>query len=412
MLDAYCANEMGVKDTSANVDPRHPRTVTLLTKSRFTRVEAKSDGTVREIPESLVKSFPNQANPANNPRLVVKQTNAPADEPLENIWIYVSASTIAYKDKIGTGPWDTPVKVSVLYAVQYEMNRHGLRAFFEARPEPSALILVPGIEPRKKGDPRYGVGIRDVEIAELLRSVLGRDASFEVRVIAAFSTGINGLNQTLLNKLIDISHLERVVIYDCLYTLSSGDTASALRTARSTNPSVKILVYKCTSGGNSLEADNRLSVVAKNPGLIASDAVIDLFYLPAYAALITFRSIEGGLADGSASLTAGSALEAAFKAMATIVPARGTVVSSKRAFKYAFGSATLPTGATYLDDWASTKANLDIIRAFARHLGSVTKAVTIHNLIWENELPGWRGGDGEENHDLLLPDFGWEFLPG
>lgn len=426
LLDAYCANEMGVKNTRANTDPTQRRTIALLTKNRFTRVTARTDGTVQETPESLIKRLRNQANPANNPGLTVKQTNAPAGEPLENVWLYVSASTIAYKNKIGAGPWQTPIKVSILYAVESEVNRHGLRSFFESRPEPSALILVPGIEPQKKGDPRFGVGIRDVEVRDLLQTMVGRDVSYEVRVAAAFSTGINGLNQTLLNKLIDISSLERIVIYDCLYTNSSGDTASALKTARAKRPSVKILVYKITGGrdakgnpigGNSLEADNRLSVVVKNPGLIASDGIIDLFVvssplLPSYAALITFRSLEGGLADGSVVLTPGSALEAAFKAMKAIVPPRGTIVSSKSAFKYAYGTSTLPSGATYLEDWAAAKANKGVIQAFFRNLGSVGKAGTIRNLIWTNELPGWGGGDGEEYHDLLLPDFGWEFLPG
>ena len=411
LFDAYCANEMGVKNTPANIDPTHPRTIAFLTKSRFTRVTPSTGGSVTETAESLIKPLANQANPAINPVLPLKQSNVPADEPLEDVWLYLSPSTLAYKDKIGARPWQTPIKVSILYAVEFEVNRHGLRSFFESLSEPSALILVPGIEP-KTGGPRFGIGIRDVEIRDLLHTLLGRDAPYEVKVVAAFSTGINGLNQTLLNKLIDISALDRIVIYDCLYTTSSGDTATALRMAKTRRPSVKIIAYKCTIGGNSLEQNNRLSVVTRNPGLIASDAVIDLFYPPPYTALITFRSLEGGLADGSVGLPAGSALESAFNSMKAIVPGRGTIVSSKKAFKYAFGTSTLPSGATYFEDWSSAKPNSEVINAFFRNLGSKARAGTIRNLIWTNELPGWSGGDGEENHDLLLPDFGWEFLPG
>jgi hypothetical protein len=411
VLDGYTADEMGLQNAAANVDPASPRTQALLKKSRFTRVLPQPGGAVKEEPESLRMLQRNQANPANNPSLTVKQTNIPAGSDEFGVWLYVSQAATAYAKTIGTGPWGVPIKVSILYGVGFEMNRHGLRSAFEKHPDPAALILVPGIEP-DPGGPRYGVAIRDVEVRDMLQRVFGRPVSFEVRVMGAFSTGINGLNQTLLNNLVDQTRLERIVIYDCLYKFSSGSTATALQTARKrAGLQLKLLAYKCTTGGNTLEPDNRLTVVVQNPGLISSDGVIDLFYNPAYAALITFRSIEGGLADGSLTLTTGSPLEVAYNAMKSIVMPRGKVVSSKRAFRHVFGTATLPAGAVYFEDWAADKANAKTIASYFRQIGRKTQAGSIRHAIWSNQLPGWPGGDGEENHDLLLPDFSWEFLP-
>jgi hypothetical protein len=203
-----------------------------------------------------------------------------------------------------------------------------------------------------------------------------------------------------------------VVVFDCLYVRSSGDTAVALRLAKArAGLSMKIIVYKCTTGGNSLDADNRLTVVTKNPGLIALDGIIEqLFYTPAYTALITYRSLEGGIADGLITLSSGSKLEVAYNAMKIIAPPRRTVVSSARTWQHVYGS-TPPPPMIGLNTWANDPAHRKVIREFFRQLGSKTRRDSIRQLIWGNELPGWPGGDGEENHDLLLPDFAWEYLP-
>ncbi|MEU2898081.1 hypothetical protein ACWC4E_33215 [Streptomyces sp. NPDC001273] len=94
--------------------------------------------------------------------------------------------------------------------------------------EPSALILVPGVEPASKTDPRWGVGINELDVRRLLETAVGRPVNYRISVLAAFSTGINGLNQTLAHDLVDVSRVERIVIYDCLYEQSSGGTATTL----------------------------------------------------------------------------------------------------------------------------------------------------------------------------------------
>ncbi|WP_141525775.1 hypothetical protein [Bacillus pseudomycoides] len=225
---------------------------------------------------------------------------------------------------------------------------------------------------------------------------------------------------TLLHNLIDVSHLERIIFYDCLYEKSSGITADALKTARSrAGLGLKVVAYKCTKAGNSLDNSFNLSVVRKNPGLIHSDGVIDLSYMtahvfPAYSALITYRSLEGGIADGIVTLKNGTPLQVAFDKMKRIVPARGRVVSQANTWNYVYGGPP-PSNMVFLSTWY--KDNEKVIKQFLNNLGSVSVSGSIRELIWNNSLPGWSGRtspnqspDGEENHDLLLPDFSWEYL--
>ncbi|MGI5170302.1 hypothetical protein ACQEU3_38710 [Spirillospora sp. CA-253888] len=416
ILDAYTADEFGPKNTPATIDPARPRGTPLLSKSRFTTVTAGPGGGVVETPQTLRQPIRNKANPRFNPALTGphRQTNIPAsDADTHASWLFLSPSTMAHAAELGPSrPWDRPIQVSILYGVGFEMNRHGLRTAVAARTEPSALILVPGIEPTRRQPHRWGVGIAETDLRRLLETAVGRPVTYRTKVLAAYSTGINGLNQTLLHGLVDASRAERIVIYDCLYTNSSGPTAAALKKARDlAGLNLKIVVYKCTTGGNSLGLGNRLSVVAQNPALIPSAGVIEqLFYHPAYNSLITFRSLEGGIADGLVSLPAGSGVERAFTALKAIAPARGTVVSSERAWRHVHGTAP-PSTSVVFETWARDTANRPVIRDFQRHLGSVKRPGTIRHLIWSNQLPGWPGGDGEENHDLLLPDFSWEYLP-
>lgn len=415
VLDAYTTDEFGPKNTPATIDPAQPRGSPLLSKSKFTNVTPSPGGGVTESPQTSRTTMTNKANPRHNPLLKDPnvQRNIPAaDADTHAVWLYLSPSTLTYAKSLAADrPWDRPIRVSILYGVGTEMNRHGLRSAVAARTEPSALILVPGVEP-DPGQPRWGVGISELDLRRLLETAVGRPVTYQTAVLAAYSTGINGLNQTLLHDLVDVSRTERIVVYDCLYTLSSGATAAALNRAKArAGLSLKIIVYKCTTGGNSLDSGNRLAVVTQNPGLIATAGVIEqLFYNPAYTALITFRSLDGGIADGLITLPPGSKLEKAFAAMKGIAPNRGTMVSSVQAWRHVRGGAP-PSSATTFETWANDKTNRPVIRDFMRHIGTKTKADTIRQLIWGNQLPGWPGGDGEENHDLLLPDFAWEYLP-
>jgi len=179
---------------------------------------------VVESPQTLRLVITNKANPRHSPTLTGPnvQTNIPASAiDTHSIWLYLSPSTTSYAASLPSSrPWDRPIRVSILYGVGFEMNRHGLRSSIAARAEPSALILVPGIEPRA-GQPRWGVGIGELDLRRLLEAAVGRPVSYRTAVLAAYSTGINGLNQTLLHGLVDVSRAERVVVFDCLYVGSS-----------------------------------------------------------------------------------------------------------------------------------------------------------------------------------------------
>ncbi|TFW48658.1 hypothetical protein ES895_26945 [Bacillus sp. 007/AIA-02/001] len=412
ILDAFYVDEFGIKNEPNNIDPAWPREFPLLSKNKFTTVTPLSGGGVRENEQSLRLMKFNKANPRYNHRLSGQwvQNNIPSSNPDEHlVWVYLSQSTIAYAKALNKKPWDKPVRVSILYGVGSEMNRLGLRSAMEVRTEPSALVLVPGIEPMKDGDPRWGIGIDEIDLRNLLETSVGRAVNYQTKVIAAFSTGANGLNQTLLHNLIDISHVERVIFYDCLYEQSSGATADALKAARRrAGLGLKVVVYKCTTGGNSLDNAKNLSVVMKNPELFRSEGIVNLFYPPGYAALITYRVLESGIADGIVTL--GSPLQTAFDEMKRIVPARGQVVSQASTWTYVHGGP-LPSNKVLLSTWY--KNNAKVINQFSKNMGTKNTPGSIRNLIWANRLPGWSGGkyDGAENHDLLLPDFGWEYLP-
>ncbi|AIG26471.1 hypothetical protein [Brevibacillus laterosporus] len=413
ILDAFYVDEFGVQNASHNIDSRMPRGTPLLHKNKFTSVHPLRGGGVIEFAESVrMPDVTNKANPRHNPSLTGQwvQTNIPSGHrDTHPVWLFLSASTLIRARELRSDqPWDTPIRVSILYAVGFEMNRHGLRSAIATHPEPSALVVVPGIEPPL---PRWGVGINDSDLMNLLKSAVSRPVTYNTKVMAAYSTGANGLNQTLLHNLIDVSQVERIIFYDCLYEKVSGNTAEALNAARRrAGPSLKIIAYKCTKNGNSLDSSFNLSVVRKNPGLIRSDGVVDLSYMtasvfPAYSALITFRALESGIADGLITLT--SSLHTAFDEMKRIVPARGKVVSQSNTWSYVFGGSP-PSDKVLLSSWY--KDNERVIKQFYSHLGSITKSGSIRELIWGNQLPGWSGGDGEENHDLLLPDFAWEYL--
>ena len=417
LLDAYTADEVGARNAANNLDSRFvtgPFPRTGLYKSKFTVVTGTVPGSILEQPQTTIAhGVANRANPRVTTGLRVPQTNIPASlADTHDVWLYLSPSTVRYAGGLGSAPWTQPIHVSIIYAVNYEMNRHGLRSALAGSAGLSAIIQVPGIEPQGNM-PRYGVAISDADIRSILQMALRRNAPYTVDVLAAFSTGINGLNQTLLNDLVALGSLKRIIVYDCLYLFSSGSTADALRRAISQARSARILTYKCTTGGNSLTNSNQLAVVIQNPGLIASQGIIDLFYPfpPAYSALITYRSIEGGIAGGIITIPPGSPLADDYAALGAVIPRRGTVVSSRQAYSFGYAGSTPPatTGLTFLEDWS--KANKSAIVKFYRHIGSKSRTGTIRDLIWNNFLPGWPGGDGEENHDLLLPDFAWEFLP-
>jgi hypothetical protein len=109
-------------------------------------------------------------------------------------------------------------KVTLLFCVGAEINRHGLRSFFADSPD-RVLITVPGVEvdtTRGLLKP-WGVGITTEQIRQLLADAGVPNMEPEVRIIACYSTGYRGLNGTINNSLIPLDKVERIIFYDALY---------------------------------------------------------------------------------------------------------------------------------------------------------------------------------------------------
>jgi hypothetical protein len=279
-----------------------------------------------------------------------------------------------------------------------------MRSRFEKLTNMQAIVQVPGDESVK-----FGISITTSQIRTVLNAFFGCDVPFKVTIIAAFSTGYNGLNQTLLNELVPLGDIERVVFFDCLYELGSGSTLQALQILKNRQPSAKIIIYQTSEKGNSYtDATNTiLSVPRKTPQLFDSRLIIsNLYQRNEYISLVCFRCIHSAVQESLfAPLLNWSRTYAAMEKAVSQV-ARGDMISNRIAFQTVFGS--IPPGKTVFADWyASNKKSVD---DFSKLLGSVKDPYSIRGVLWGQQLPGWPGGDGEEKHDLLIPEFGWEYL--
>src|SRR5262249_47307735 len=137
-------------------------------------------------------------------------------------------------------------------------------------------IEVGGIEsvPEKTGP--WGIGITDAMIADLLTQALGTKVPSRLEVIAAYSTGYRGINGTINNSLVDLTHLQKMIFYDCLYRAdgpkapsgasmppkrhreaprSAFNTWRAVNAVLAASPTCKVIVYDVTPGGTPTYSD-------------------------------------------------------------------------------------------------------------------------------------------------------------
>jgi hypothetical protein len=428
IFDAYFLDEYGVVNTASNTSVDVSDRVGL-SKNRFTTI-AMSGSTVSETFQSGRFDLSNRADPnsnsALNPRAPDYVRN-PIDAGFEGLThsgdfgfgYYFSDATRTYGSSLNGAPWDSgkPVAISLLFGPRNILCRSGVRTFFEKTSRFSGIIQVPGVEPKyfanARGEPnkgRWGVSMTDTDIAKVLKDFFGVPVPYKVAVLAAYSTGTNGLNQTILNRIINLANVQRVIFFDCLYELSSGSTVNALKRIKSANSNVQIIIYwaSVSDQSNSVSADmTQLKVVdALKPMITYSQNVIKLAGDRFYRGLTCSRIVNAGRRDGLINLS--PAAEAALNDLIAVTPARGTLVSD--AAKYTSFVGSLPSSATRLDSWSSTnKAKFD---AFYKFLDSNSGGSSpLINQISNNQLLGWRSAGGE-THDLLIPEFGWEFLVG
>ena len=162
----------------------------------------------------------------------------------------------------GAGP-KPRAKIALFFGVNSEINLFGLRSYFSASTE-SVLIGVPGIESGFGWDKlgvAWGIGITTEMIKQLLAEAGVGGMEFTVEVIAGYSTGYRGVNETIINKLVDLGELKRLVYLDAFYLHDDApvapktspyykkNTVWAVDTALTASGSAQLFVYAYTTGG-------------------------------------------------------------------------------------------------------------------------------------------------------------------
>jgi hypothetical protein len=327
--------------------------------------------------------------------------------PGETYWIYVpDAYQNAVKDALAARKTAPTARVSVLFGVGAEVNRHGLRSFFASTSD-RILIEVGGIERVPEGAEKWGIGITDKMVAELLSEALGTEVTSELEVLAAYSTGYRGLNGTINNALLDLTHLKKLIFYDCLFwgdapkapsgaampskchpgapAHSPFNTWRAVQAVITASPICNIIVYDVSPGGTPTYSDGKLRVEIPGATLISLKPFnVEL------KAIIFARLMDNGIKDGY--FTAAQ-VPASISALIPLLPKRGTLSSS----------SSKPTVGT-IGHWAAQNST-KIARAMKDFDGAV-------KLAGANRLMGWDPGASEFGHDGFLPEFGWEHLAG
>lgn len=412
-FDAFYSDEFGaINDGSNTISDLNDRKD--FHKNKYTSVFQRQ-GSLVELSSFEAISFENQANPNINSSLKFKQHGCPVRQDTQRATFYFSNSVIGYWQQIlsSNSPWVLPINLTILFAVGTELNRHGIRSFFENQTNMQGIVVISGVEPPRDGPVRYGVSPSHAQLVDALKRMFSVDVVFKIKVLAAFSTGYCGLNICLSNDLLNVSDVERLVIYDCFY-LSGADcsTVTALNSLKTKvdKTKFKLISYKCTQAGNSFADAAKIEL---HPSLLSlfigkKGLVENLYYNVFYVYLITHRALNSAFDDKVITFPS-ITFEKAFNDLKIVLPKRGSMISNLDTYKFVYGSQVNLNGKTVFNDWLNINKNL--LREYGKFLGSKTNAGSIRGLLWQNSLPGWGGGDGEENHDLLIPEFGWEYLP-
>jgi hypothetical protein len=391
--DAFFEDEWASPAPSV-ANPRHVHF------NRFTTVTTSG-----ATPQTLKTGNPNPLDPTvtsglKQPEVIPSRAAGRA----ESYWVYVPPAYIRAVKAAADHRKELPVaQVSVLFGVGAEVNRHGLRSFFEKKAD-CILIEVGGIEsvPEKTGP--WGIGITDAIIADLLTRALGRKVPSKLEVLAAYSTGYRGVNGTINNSLVDLTHLQKMIFFDCLYRAdgpkapggapmppkrhreaprSAFNTWRAINAVLAASSNCKIIVYDVTPGGTPTYSDKARMV--EIPG--ATFIELKPFNV-ALKAIILARLMDNGIKDGYFT---DAQVPVSIRDLIPLLPVRGTLSSSS--------SLTSGTIAKWAKD-NSTK--------IAQSIKGFAKAMDLARI---HQLMGWATPPGEFGHDGFLPEFGWEHLP-
>lgn len=284
-------------------------------------------------------------------------------------------------------PPDT-AKVTLLYCVGSEINRHGLEIFFQSLPD-RVLISVPGREAGWVNPPAaWAIGITPDQIDQLFANAGLATQKWQVEIMAGYSTGYRGVNGTINNGLIPLDNLKTVIFYDALYRGDDPAPGNNTQLMLTNLPAgVTTVVYDVSIGttkpypvsfpGTNIVIDliaNRTHLLGLVYARILQKGVSDNYVLPAEVPAPLQTLIDNGL------------------------PSRGLLASSSARSSIAFGGT--------LDDWANLSANKPAIDAL-----DATLLQNTANLVANRGLTGWGTTlPGAHAHDGFMADFGWEYM--
>jgi hypothetical protein len=433
-FDAFFTDEFGKENTSSNMSNRNRIG---LHRSKFTIIDGGKEKS--QSGDSRDKPILNMADPDNNgvlkarldAKIGVKNTFLKKKKDPDIFSWYFSKPIVEYSALLhDKEEWDKnkPINITLFFGIGSELNRSGIRSFFRNNNDFAAIIVVPGVEidKKKKIEHSWGISLTDNEIAGILTKFFRKKVPYRVVIMSAYSAGMNGFNQTILNELLDLTNIKRVIIYDCLFENASGPTVDSLKKIRKTNSNSKIIIYWATisSDSNSLIDGSKLKVVEElRPNLIVtmSSNVISLAHKrKQYRALVCARILQAGVAENLVELS--ESMTKAFGALK--LPTRGEMISDKNIYNFIYGS--IPSTKMILDDWYNKNKKevedfhflldqkIRLLHPYTEyHDDGSKKEVKFASPVDQirYKLMGWHAALDSELHDLLIPEFGWEYLP-
>ena len=372
--------------------------------SRFTAVSA-----IAAVPQTLLTSRPNPLDARVTAGLVAPEVIPPGRSATtgESYWVFVpDAFKAAVAQAAAAGTTAPVARLSVLFGVGAEMNRHGLRSFFSGSAD-RIFIEVGGVESVPEQTGPWGIGLTDAMIADLLRAAVGVPVSVKLEVLAAYSTGYRGLNGTINNALLNLSQLKKLIFFDCLYRAdepkapagaafpprrppgapahSAFNTWRAVQAVSAASSACAVIVYDVTPGGTPTASDGALRVDIPGANTIRLKPLnVEL------KAIVLARLMDNGLKDGYFSA---AQIPAGIRALIPLLPRRGTLSSDR----------SISTPGT-LGAWAHAHAT-EIAASVPGFAGAM-------ELARKHKLLGWETPPTEFGHDGFLPEFGWEHLAG
>jgi hypothetical protein len=306
------------------------------------------------------------------------------------------------------------VRVVILFGVGSEYYRHGLCGVIDVAEKPTILIDVPGIEPEHKiifkgptagsqqellANNRWGIGITEDTIVKIVMQEAGKDATYDIAICAAYSTGYLGLAGSINQRLFSFRSLERAIAFDCLY-VALGQALVALKQA---SPATNIIAYIVTGAGNDFQDSSHPSFETLKFGGKPGFRYVNLFLNIYYYAVAASRVINEGDPPAGNEIISDMAtnFQSALSAVTNVLPPRGTMISDTSIYRSVKGA--IPSNGTILQSFAV--ANGTALRLFQNGFTGA-----IRRCLQNGQLLGWGTPPGEEWHDLLLIEFGWEYL--